>query len=136
MRNRRKSTVLSPRQRKFLFSVAEGASITAASAAVGYTREWGSEIACSDEFKREIAELQSLAARELILRLPLLTKVAIDELGKVLNGPFPAADKLRAAAIVAALASRCLDKVPAPDESVIELAREEPPPAELREAHE
>lgn len=128
MNTREKRKVLSSRQKKLLCSLAEGQTRAAAARAAGYRCEtWASTLANSPHFQTELADLQAHAARELVLRLPLLTKLAIDELGKILNGPASPDAKLKAASIVAGLAARCMDRIPPPDPAVLDLVPTEEP---------
>lgn len=111
MNTRLKTKVLSSKQKRLLFALAEGQSRAAAARAAGYKcSTWASTVANSPQVQAEIADLQALAARELVQRLPLLTRAAIDALGTILNGPATPENKLRAAAIVSQLALACLER--------------------------
>lgn len=128
MKSRQKSTVISSKQKRLLFRVAEGASLTQAAHETGYHRTWASELMQTESFRREIAALQEQASAELARRLPSLVTDALTVLEDVLKSrAFYASDRIRAAGIVCALAEKCLSRVPAPDESVIDLARDEAP---------
>ncbi|WP_347258522.1 hypothetical protein [Methylocaldum sp.] len=101
-----KPNVLSPRQRKFLFRLAEGLSQAQAARETGYHVVSACHLLKRPEVRAELEHLRSEAEQELLTRLSKLVRESLDVLQRALSYKNRPAEQIMAARTIVLLVER------------------------------
>lgn len=101
-----KANVITPRQQKFLFRLAEGLSQAQAARETGYHVVSACHLLKRPEVRAELERLRAEAEQELLVRLPTLVNQALDVLERALAYRNRPAEQIMAARTIVKLAER------------------------------